>query len=129
MTDEKKTILLAEDEEDLREMYSLGISNEGYEVLKAANGKEALEWLEKKYAEIKAVFLDIIMPEMDGFEALEIIKKDARFEKIPVFIFSNLDNEEDKQQAMALGADEYFVKAQHTPSELAQKIDLLLPKK
>lgn len=128
MTDDKKTILLAEDEEDLREMYSLGMSNEGYEVLKAANGKEALEWLEKKYAEIKAVFLDIIMPEMDGFEVLEIIKKDERFEKIPVFIFSNLDNEEDKQQAIALGADEYFVKAQHTPSELAQKIDLILPK-
>ncbi len=128
MTDEKKAILLAEDEEDLREMYSLGLSNEGYEVLKAANGKEALEWLEKKYAEIRAIFLDIIMPEMDGFEALKIIKKDARFEKIPVFIFSNLDNEEDKQQAIALGADEYFVKAQHTPSELAQKIDLILPK-
>ncbi|HSA08440.1 MAG TPA: response regulator, partial [Candidatus Moranbacteria bacterium] len=91
MTDEKRVILLAEDEEDLREMYSLGMSNEGCEVLKAANGKEALEWLEKKYAEIKAIFLDIIMPEMDGFEALKIIKKDARFEKIPVFIFSNLD--------------------------------------
>ncbi|HOX10435.1 MAG TPA: response regulator [Candidatus Moranbacteria bacterium] len=129
MTDEKRVILLAEDEEDLREMYSLGMSNEGCEVLKAANGKEALEWLEKKYAEIKAIFLDIIMPEMDGFEALKIIKKDARFEKIPVFIFSNLDNEEDKQQAIALGAEEYFVKAQHTPSELAQKIDLLLSKK
>ena len=128
MTDEKKIILLAEDEDDLREMYSIGMSNEGYEVLKAANGREALEWLEKKYAEIKAVLLDIIMPEMDGFETLEIIKKDARFEKIPVFIFSNLDNEEDRQQAIALGADEYFIKTQYTPSELAQKIDLILPK-
>jgi len=129
MAEEKKTILLAEDEDDLREMYSMGISNEGYEVLKAANGKEALEWLEKKYAEIRAVLLDIVMPEMDGFEALEIIKKDVRFEKIPVFIFSNLDNEEDKKQAIALGANEYFVKAQHTPSELVQKINLILSKK
>ena len=128
MAEEKKTILLAEDEDDLREMYSMGISNEGYEVLKAANGKEALEWLEKKYAEIRAVLLDIVMPEMDGFEALEIIKKDVRFEKIPVFIFSNLDNEEDKQQAISLGADEYLIKAQNTPSELAQKMNLILSK-
>jgi len=124
MSNDKKTILLAEDEEDLREMYTMALSNKGYEVLQAENGKKAMEWLEKKYTQIDAVLLDIIMPIMDGFETLEKIKKDERFKKIPVIVFTNLDNGEDKQQMLKMGADDYFVKSKYTPSELVEKISL-----
>lgn len=127
MTEEiKKTILIAEDEDDLREMYTIALKNRGFEVLGAINGIEALDWLEKKSAEIDLILLDIVMPGMDGFEALDKIKKDERFRKIPVIVSTNLDNDEDKAQAMDFGAKDYFVKSQHTPSELIVEVDTIL---
>ncbi|EKE19971.1 MAG: Response regulator receiver modulated metal dependent phosphohydrolase [uncultured bacterium] len=122
----KKTILIAEDEEDLLEMYSMALSSKGFEVLKAINGIQALEWLEKKYDQIDLILLDIVMPGMDGFETLEKIKKDDRFKKIPVVVSTNLDNSEDKAQAMDLGARDYFVKSQHTPSELVAEAETII---
>lgn len=122
MLDKKITILIAEDEEDLREMYSLALKKGGFEVLSAENGKKALEWLEKGYAEIDLILLDIVMPEMDGFETLEEIKKDERFRKIPVLVSTNLDNDEDKKQAFEMGAKDYFVKSRHTPAELVAEV-------
>lgn len=125
MTQDLRTILIAEDEDDLREMYTMALSNSGFNVLQAVNGQEALDWLDKKCSEINFILLDIVMPGMDGFEALEKIKKDARFSKIPVLVSTNLDNEEDKRQALGLGATEYFVKSQHTPSELVAKVNAI----
>lgn len=126
MVGEQKTVLIAEDEEDLREMYSMALANGGYEVLQAKNGKEALEWLEKKSPEINLILLDIVMPEMDGFETLEAIMKDERFRKITVLVSTNLDNDEDRKEALDAGAKDYFVKSQHTPSELVGKVGEVL---
>jgi len=125
MSDNKKVILIAEDEEDLREMYTQALSSKGFEVLQAVNGEEALEWLERKYLEIDLLLLDIVMPVLDGLETLKKIKGDDRFKKMRVIIFTNLNNDEDKQQALGLGANDYFVKSQHTPAELVDKINLL----
>lgn len=125
MAEDKKTILIAEDEEDLREMYSMALANAGFEVLPAVNGAEALDWLDKRHTDIDFILLDIVMPGMDGFEALQKIKKDERFGKIPVLVSTNLDNDEDRQQALGLGAKEYFVKSQHTPSELVAKVSAI----
>ena len=119
----KPIILIAEDEDDLREMYTMALTHAGFEVLQAINGHEVLEWLEKKYMEVNLILLDIVMPGMDGFEALEKIKKDERFKKILVLVSTNLDNDEDRQQALGMGAKDYFVKSQHTPSELVSKIN------
>lgn len=116
------TILIAEDEEDLRELYTMTLSSKGYTVLAAENGKQALEWLEKKHKIINLIILDVVMPEMDGFETLAKIKKDDRFRPIPVIISTNLDNDEDKEETVKLGANEYFVKSQHTPAELAERV-------
>ena len=121
-----KTILIAEDEDDLREMYTMALTNKGYEVRQAINGIEALEWLEKSYTDIDLILLDVVMPGMDGFETLRNIKKEERFNKIPVLISTNLDNDEDRAQALGGGAREYFVKSQHTPSELVAKVHAVL---
>lgn len=126
MEQEKPIILIAEDEDDLREMYTMALSSAGFEVLQAINGKEALEWLEKKYMEINFILLDIVMPGMDGFEALEKMKKDERFKKILTLVSTNLDNDEDRQQALGMGARDYFVKSQHTPSELVAKVKAIM---
>ena len=123
---ELKTVLLAEDEDDLREMYSLALRNKGFEVLEAINGIEALEWLEKQYTQIDFILLDIVMPGMDGFETLRNIKKEERFSKIPVLISTNLDNDEDRAQALGGGAKDYFVKSQHTPTELVAKVNAIM---
>ncbi|HEX8974301.1 MAG TPA: response regulator [Patescibacteria group bacterium] len=126
MSDKKITILIAEDEEDLRQMYTMAIKSRGFEVLEAKNGEEALEWLEKNVDNIDLILLDIVMPEMDGFEALEKIKKDERFRKIPVLVSTNLDNDEDRKEALSMGAKDYFVKSLHTPSELVNEIQKVL---
>lgn len=126
MDNGKMMVLIAEDEEDLREMYSLALSSKGFEVLPAINGAQALEWLEKKHAQIDLILLDIVMPGMDGFEALEKIKSDERYNKIPVLVSTNLDNDEDRAQALGAGAKDYFVKSQHTPSELVAKVVAVL---
>lgn len=126
MAENQKTILIAEDEDDLREMYSMALTNRGFEVLAAVNGVEALEHLEKRYMEIELILLDVVMPKMDGFEALEKIKKNERFKSIPVVVSTNLDNNEDRQQALGMGAKEYFVKSQHTPTELVNKVEAVL---
>jgi len=126
MKDGKKTILIVEDEEDLLEMYTLALMQSGYEVLSADNGVEAMAWLEDRYADIDAILMDIIMPKMDGFETLKKIKADERFKKISCIFFTNLDGEDDKRQAFEMGASDYFIKSQHTPSELVEKLNQIL---
>lgn len=120
MENNKQVILIAEDEDDIREMYNISLTDKGYEILQARNGKEAYDWLEKKGDAIDLILLDIVMPVMDGFEVLEKIKDDEKYRKIPVIISTNLDNVDDRKEAMGMGADEYFVKSHHTPSELAE---------
>lgn len=126
MKDGKKTILIVEDEEDLLEMYTLALMQSGFEVLSADNGVEAMAWLEDRYADIDAILMDIIMPKMDGFETLKKIKADERFKKISCIFFTNLDGEDDKRQAFEMGASDYFIKSQHTPSELVEKLNQIL---
>ncbi len=78
-----------------------------YEMLEANDGKEALEILNKN-RDVGLIFLDIYMPQMDGFQMLEYLKKDPRFQHIPVIILST-DNTQ-KTKAMELGANDYIVK-------------------
>lgn len=126
MITEKPVVLIAEDEADLREMYTMALSSRGLTVLEAKNGEEALEWLERKYKIINIILLDIVMPQMDGFQALEKIKADERFKHIPVLISTNLDNEEDRAETLKMGANDYFVKSKHTPDELVTKVKSFL---
>jgi CheY-like chemotaxis protein len=107
-------------------MYSMALANKGFEVLAAINGIEALKILEQRYTQIDIILLDVVMPGMDGFETLERIKKEERFRKIPVVVSTNLDNDEDRQQALGMGAKEYFVKSQHTPSELVAEVNKVI---
>lgn len=129
MITEKPIVLIAEDEADLREMYTMALSSRGFTVLEAKNGEEALEWLDRKYKIINVILLDVVMPQMDGFQTLEKIKADERFKNIPVLISTNLDNEEDKAETMRMGANDYFVKSQHTPEELVNKVKTFIEAK
>jgi len=124
--EKKTTILIAEDEDDLRKMYDMALTDAGFKVVEAKNGREALEFLNKEYKSVDLVLLDIVMPETNGLEALAQIRKTEAYKNIPVIISTNLDNEEDKSNAYSLGIKGYFIKSRYTPKDLVQLVQALL---
>lgn len=119
-------ILLVEDDEMLHGMYTQKFTKEGFEVVSAYNGAEGLAKAEKEKPDL--ILMDIIMPKMDGFVALKKIKNNETIAHIPVIMLTNLGQEEDVKKGKELGADDYFIKANHTPSDIVEKIKSLLKK-
>lgn len=118
------TILLVEDDTMLHEMYTQKFTKEGYTVLSAYNGLEGIKMAEEHKPAI--VLLDIIMPKMDGFVALKKLKKNDATKEIPVLLLTNLGQEEDIRKGKELGAADYFIKANHTPQEIVNKVKELI---
>ncbi|MBI2411525.1 MAG: response regulator [Candidatus Kerfeldbacteria bacterium] len=116
----KNTILLVEDDEMLHSMYTQKFTKEGYTVLSAFNGSEGIQMAEEHQPAI--ILLDIIMPKMDGFVALKKLKKNDATKEIPVILLTNLGQEEDIRKGKELGAADYFIKANHTPQEVVDKV-------
>lgn len=75
------------------------------------------------------ILLDIMMPKMDGFDVLKELKKDERLKAVPVIMLTNLGDSTDKDEALKRGADDYLVKALHTPMEVVKKVEELLQKR
>lgn len=114
----KHKILLVDDDENLRKMYSEVFVLKGYEVFLASNGKDGLNLALKKNPDI--ILLDILMPKMDGFSFLENLKK--KKPHIPVAVLTNMTNQSDKEEALKLGANDYLMKCDFTPLEVEKKI-------
>lgn len=123
----KGKILIIEDDRYILKMYQLKLSLEGYTVEIAENGKDGVEKVKEFMPDI--ILLDILMPEMDGFEVLKIVKGEIETKDIPVLIMSNLGQEDHIQKGMALGAVGYVVKSQFTPSKVVEKIKETLGEK
>ena len=117
---ENKKIVLVDDDENLREVFSMGLRQADFSVEEAVNGKEGLKKIKEIFPDL--VLLDVVMPEMDGFELLDAIKNDAVIKNIPVIMLTNLAHEDDRRESMRLGATDYIVKASVTPSQLAEKV-------
>ena len=116
------TILLVEDDKNQRLLYEQELMHEGYEVVTASNGKEALEKVQKKLPDI--VIMDINMPKMDGIEAMgRILGKKKEISVIINTAYSNY-----KDSFMSWAADAYIVKTSDL-SELKEKIKEVLAKK
>jgi len=113
-------ILLVEDDKFLRTVLERKLMNEGFEVVLAVDGDEALEKIITDKPDI--ILLDIILPKKNGFLVLENIKKDPELKKVPVLIISNLGQEEDVKKGLSLGAVEYFVKARVFLDDVVKKI-------
>ena len=99
-------ILIVDDSEMNREILTEML--EGYEIMEATNGKEGIETLRDHRAEISLVLLDMIMPEMDGLEALEIMKDNGWLDDIPVIMISSEDKADLTHRAYELGVTEYI---------------------
>ena len=110
----KKQILVIEDEPALNEAYKLILDNQGYDVLSAYNGEEALEIL--KQATPSLLLLDLRMPKLDGIGFLKKYKPVGK--KPRIIIFSNFDMQKEIEQAYSLGADRYILKSWASPREL-----------
>ena len=112
----KDRILIADDEAEIRSLIRLYLENEGYEVLEASDGPEALEKAEREKPDL--ILLDIMMPRMDGFHVLRKIREHSN---IPVIIISAKDQDPEKILGLNLGADDYMVKP-FNPLEAAARV-------
>lgn len=113
-------ILLVEDQIEISDIVAKYIVNEGYEVIVASNGFEALDFFNKQMFHL--VLLDIRMPGIDGFEVLQEIRK---ISEIPVIMVTAKQEEVDKLRGFDTGADDYVVKP-FSPKELMKRIQVLL---
>ncbi|MEH7492238.1 response regulator [Neobacillus niacini] len=115
-----KKILIVDD--DIRNVYALTIALENYdmEILVAENGREALEVL-KKHPKTDLILMDIMMPEMDGFEAIQHIRKISRFETIPIIALTAKAMKHSREECLEAGASDYISK----PINLEQLFSLM----
>jgi CheY-like chemotaxis protein len=118
-------ILLAEDEELLIDVLQRKLTQEGYELKVAKNGKEALEIL-KSGEKFDLILLDIIMPEMSGFEVMEEMQKEENLKKIPVIVISNSGQPVELTRAKNLGAKDWIIKTEFEPQEVLEKVKTYL---
>ena len=113
-------ILVADDEQNIRELIKKYAKYEGFEVDDASNGLEVIE--KAKDNEYDIIIMDIMMPELDGFSAVREIRK---FSDIPVIVLSARGEEYDKLHGFELGIDDYVVKP-FSPKELMMRINAVL---
>jgi DNA-binding response OmpR family regulator len=118
----KPTILLVEDDPFLSSVLRLKLEKELFEVIRAADGEEALNFLTEQGIKPDLILLDLILPKKNGFEVLETIRQDPLLEKLPVIIISNLGQPSDIERGKALGIIDYFVKARLSIGELVDRV-------
>ncbi|MBU5437812.1 response regulator transcription factor [Tissierella sp. MSJ-40] len=113
---EKEKILIVEDEKEIANLIEIYLSNDGYRVLKAFNGKDALDILSKELVHL--VILDIMMPGIDGLEVCRRIRQDKN---IPILMLSAKSEDMDKIMGLSTGADDYLTKP-FNPLELMARV-------
>ncbi|MEB2301967.1 response regulator transcription factor [Lysinibacillus xylanilyticus] len=112
----KLTVLVTDDDQDIRDGIEIYLKNEGYNVIKAADGLDALEKLENN--EVHLIILDIMMPNMDGITATFKIREERN---IPIIMLSAKAEDGDKIHGLSVGADDYVTKPFH-PLELLARV-------
>lgn len=113
---EKKRILIVDDEEDIRDLLEIYLINEGFSVIKATDGVEALDALEGQ--EIDLIILDVMMPRMDGIQACMKIRRDRN---LPIIMLSAKGEDIDKILGLNTGADDYVTKP-FNPLEVVARV-------
>jgi len=117
MTKQPKQVLIVEDDAALSDAFTIVLTKEGYDVVAAYNGKEALEKV--KSMKPALILLDLLMPVMGGKEFLEKFQNEH---DIPVIVLSNLDTKNDIQEVLDLGATRYMLKAWASSKELVKLV-------
>ncbi len=118
-----KKILIVDDKLEVVELIAATLKGEGYRLITASDGREALEKIGTEKPDL--VLLDVIMPEMDGFEVLIEAKKDPKTKGIPIIMLTAEGQKSDKDKGIELGAEGYIIKP-FSPSHLLIKIEEIM---
>lgn len=117
-------ICIIEDEENILELYQTKLEGEHYKVFTAKDGLEGLDLLKKVSPNI--ALIDLMMPNMTGYELMEKMKADPNLKSIPIIVLTNFDDTESVNKTSHFDADFYLVKAQYSPSDVARIVKEVL---
>ncbi|HDZ54302.1 MAG TPA: response regulator [Candidatus Nealsonbacteria bacterium] len=119
-----KRILFIEDESALQKTLGEILKQEGYQMISALDGEVGLELAKNQKPDL--ILLDLILPKLHGFEVLQQLAKDHQTKQIPVIVLTNLEDMEDIEKALELGATTYLVKENYSLEEIVKKIKKIL---
>jgi len=126
MEKKREKILIVEDNPKLADLIIKKLAKDGYDVYKADNGREALEKIEITLPDL--IILDVLMPELNGYEVKELLSKNELTSNIPVIFLSGKDALDDKVKGLSLGADDYITKP-FKNEELLARVQAILRRK
>jgi two-component system chemotaxis response regulator CheY len=104
----KKIILVADDSSTIRKFVSFSLASQGFKVLTATDGMEAIEMMPAN--KIDLIITDLNMPNLDGFKFIQSIRQNEEYSEIPIIILSSLSKEEEIHKGIECGANSYLVK-------------------
>ena len=113
-------ILLVEDDKSLREIYGVRLLAEGYDIVSAGDGEEALAMAIKERPNL--IVSDVMMPKISGFDVLDILRNTPETMNLQIIMLTALSQESDRERAEKLGVDEYLVKSQVMISDVIEKV-------
>ncbi len=119
-------VLLAEDDTFLRKISKARLEKDGYTVIPAENGQEAVDKLSENP---DIILLDVIMPLKNGFEVLEIIRQDKKFDGVPIIMLTSLNQDTDVDKAKKMGANDYINKPNASVQEISNMVESYLKTK
>ncbi len=117
---ERRKVLVVDDEERMVRFIRLNLEHDGFLVSEAFNGKEAIQQLRDVAPDV--ILLDVMMPELDGFEVLQMIREAS---KVPVLMLTAKGEEDDRVRGLELGADDYITKP-FSPREMVSRVKAVL---
>jgi DNA-binding response OmpR family regulator len=118
-----KKILVVDDEPDVASLLTLMLKSQGYNVISAGDGQEALEKARSENPDL--ILLDIMLPRLDGYKVARMLKFDENFSHIPIIMLTAKIQERDRQTGLEMGANDYVTKPFDTAALLAKIKDLL----
>ena len=122
----KKKIMIIEDDKSLQDIYTINFEAAGYEVMIEGDGLSGISEVVEKQPDI--ILLDVMMPNMDGFDFLRVMKENTSIH-IPVVVCSNLSDQATHDKALLAGAQAVLLKVDYSGKELVEKINLILENK
>ena len=115
-----ENILIVDDEERIRNLVSIYLRKEQYNIFQAENGSEAIKLFNKN--KIDLIILDVMMPKVSGFDLLDILRNTPETANMRIIMLTALSQESDKQRAQELGVDDYLVKSQVVIADVVERI-------
>ena len=119
-----KKILLIEDDPFLIDIYTTKLKEAGFSVSIAVDGEEGLKKAKEENPDL--LLLDIVLPNLNGWEFLKKIKKDKESQDLKIIILSNLGQKEEIEKGLKLGAAKYLIKAHYTPGEVVKEVEEII---